>query len=314
MNRVPGPFRPIFFASPPAPPGGGGPQSLPADPPRTPTDYPYVRALGQRPRLISGQTLNIGNAEEVTICKVEYPEPTHVTAYAAVDLFKNEVLQQLPSGAAVFMQDTGANELFMLGRIRIGCQLTYIDANFDIPAGQLVVIPTMAESLEITARFYGTTDRYANAIFGGSLTFTGAVNPVPLGTAPTTLLPSGPVAVTGFIGPKGPTTGNALRKFRFIPNLLPAAKNFVLVPVPNLASAWRFLGGITPGSTATPDITSASWILPNAGGNMGPIDLDRDWQPIPPGAVALRLALAAATPNGNPFEVDFKIGFDGLGT
>lgn len=276
---------------------GGTRQHLDDDPVRE-ADLPYSRSLEQKPRTISGGTYEVSSSAEITICRIKLEEPALITAYVGIDLFKNNQLQQRTPGSPVVMRDTNGQELFMLGRLRLGCQLTYLDANFDIPAGQIVQLPVMAESFEITARFCGNTFFYLNNFQPGANNYQGAVDPVPLGVAPTLAPPQFAVSVSGFIGQKGPTTGNATRRFRIFPTNAVTDE----IPLPNLATHWRFQGNGTS--------LSAAWSL--NGSLTGSLPLTEDWQPIPTGAAFLAILCSAA--GLGPYEVAFKLGFDGLGT
>lgn len=289
---------------------GGSGQRLHDDPRRVP-DMPYVRALDQKPKVIAGNTYIINTQTETQICRIQLEEPALVVGYVAIDLLKNEILQQT-GGVPPFMVDQAGNELFMLGRIRMGCQGTYLDANFDIPIGGIIQIPVMAESVEINARFCGRTDAYAveGTFAPHTTTYWLAVDPPPLGTAPTTSLPDTtvPVQVSGFIGQKGPSTGTATRRFRITLTNSQAPHAWAYqVPVPNLATHFRFLGDATH--------ITASWVLAQSTSGLltFPLTSADDWIPIPLGMQFLQLACDSTQPV-LLVEVQYKIGFDGLGT
>lgn len=213
---------------------------------RPPDATPPMMVTPVPPRIDVGSTTFLQAGQMAKIAQVSFSSPRAIAAYVSWDPYQNNPA----ASATASTSDSAGNAVGILGRAKIGLQGALLQFNFDIPWGELIALPFVCDSLEITAEIirpvYGQGPPSASPSYQ-------LFNDPPLATLPVGVtlpnagikpgLDAGFVAVTGMVGDGSLNRPGATQATRRALLIDLAAGQTRLVPLAYGATRMKFVCG-----------------------------------------------------------------------
>ena len=248
-----------------------------------------------------GGTYEVPGQWEVNVLRLRYQQPKEVTAYIALDLNKNPQYAGLGSGLGggrIITAVSGIGPLHMLCKLRHGLQGTIVETFFDAPLGQIIQIPMVVESLDITAHLITVPSTDAEFQNPPTSSIAPQIAGIPGGAAI-------PVQVTSVAGAGFSGVCNAKRVFYLRLGVAGSGTDTITISCPNLCTSYRLRGSSQIQYFLQPDNQ-----LANAA-NPGPFALnDTIENTFPEGMTNLRIQNLDAA-NTHTFVAEFRLGYFG---
>lgn len=273
---------------------GTGPIPPPAQNPSPPQGDAPIIVIPDPPEVLTGNSCQLKTASPILIARAFYKRPRALTAYVGIPYDGSD---------ASFVRSCVTNfggvshEVCVLAEIKWGMAGLTFYANFNVPIGQIVQIPLVAQSVDITARFIKVLLAGLSPFTYGLSTF--AIPNIMVCDNPSNIqsVLLSAACVEGHTG-----KGNAERKAWMTLGAAEVASYFV----PPFATSFRVIGNssiVYRQSVNTADMTD----IPTNATNL-----------VPPQGVSIPIANSAnfiiITNTGvaaSSFELAFQIGFGG---
>ncbi len=237
------------------PPQGGIPQLPGTGPMPTPvTDgQPYEIVIPDPPQVLTGQTLSVADGNPILLARAFYGRPRDLTVYVGIDPLKCPSQMMTDRWVKATIAANPNQEVCVVADITWGAGGITFEATVNIPIGEIVQIPLVAQSVDVSARLTipgNIGPRIPNLIFDVRL-----ATPVPV----TSFIAEG---VLGYSTAKRRTWAELLANGTANFEIPSFSKSLQIIGGPNIKYAWQVTA---PGMIDIPDAVPTPIAQPPAG-------------------------------------------------